>query len=226
MKAAENKMKRILIVDDHPIVREGMMQLLRSESDIEICGSVGTAREALELVPKAKPDLVLSDMTMTDRSGLELIKDLKVLHPEIPVLVISMHDEKLYAERVLRAGGRGYVMKEVASDHLLKAIRCVLSGDIYLSKKESQRLIGTISNHKKNQSEIPIQRLTDREFEVLQLLGLGKGTREVAEQLCISPRTVDAHRAHIKEKLEIKNGNELLRFAVRWVESGEFEGIK
>ncbi len=214
-------MKRILIVDDHPIVREGMARLLESEPDIEICGGVGTVREALEMVAKEEPDLVLSDMTLTDRSGLELIKDLKALHPDVPVLVISMHDEKLYAERVLRAGGRGYVMKETASDHLLVAIQRVLQGEIYLSGQASQRLAESFSGHKKTSSETPIKRLTDREFEVFQLIGLGKGTSEVGEQLCISPRTVDAHRAHIKEKLGLKNGNELLRFAVRWVESGE-----
>lgn len=221
MNATEIQMKRILIVDDHPIVREGMARLLDSESDIEICGSVGTAREALDMVVQDQPDLVLSDMTLPDRSGLELIKDLKALHPEIPVLVISMHDEKLYAERVLRAGGRGYIMKESASDHLLEAIRCVLRGEIYLSGQASQRLVATISGHKENQSKTAVQRLTDREFEVFQLIGLGKGTKEIGKQLCISPRTVDAHRAHIKEKLGIENGNGLLRFAVRWVESGE-----
>lgn len=216
------QMKRILIVDDHPIVREGMARLLESESDIEICGSVGTVREALELVANEEPDLVLSDMTLTDRNGLELIKDLKALHPDVPVLVISMHDEKLYAERVLRAGGRGYVMKETASDHLLIAIQRVLQGEIYLSGEASQRLVESFSGQKKSSSsETPVKRLTDREFEVFQLIGLGKATREVGEQLCISPRTVDAHRANIKEKLGLKNGNELLRFAVRWVESGE-----
>ncbi len=216
-------MKRILIVDDHPVVREGMARLLEDEPGIEICGSSGTVRDALDLVAKLKPDLVLADMTLPDRSGLELIKDLKVLDPGIPVLVISMHDEKLYAERVLRAGGRGYVMKETASDHLMEAIQRVLRGEIYLSTDASQQLAEAFAGPRKGRSESRIARLTDREFEVFQLIGLGKSTRVLAERLHISPRTVDAHRAHIKEKLGLKDGNGLVRFAVRWVESGDGE---
>jgi DNA-binding NarL/FixJ family response regulator len=219
--ATEERMKRILVVDDHPVVREGMARLLESQLEIEICGSAGTARDALIMVAKEKPDLVLADMTLPDRSGLELIKDIKTAHPEIPVLVISMHDENLYAERVLRAGGRGYVMKETASEHLLEAVQRVLGGEIYLSEQASQRLAEAYAGNRRNRSESPIQRLTDREFEVFQLIGNGKSTRAVGEQLHISPRTVDAHRAHIKKKLGLENGNALVRLAVRWVESGD-----
>lgn len=213
-------MKQIVIVDDHPVVREGMERLLESEPDLKVCGSVGSVSEVLTLLQQVKPDLVLADMTLPGRSGLELIKDLKALHPDIPVLVISMHDEKLYAERVLRAGGRGYVMKEVASEELINAVRCVLQGEIYMSSAAAQRLAQVFAGHRESKETLPIQRLTDREFEVFQLIGLGQATREIAEKLFISPRTVDAHRAHIKEKLGLKDGNELLRFAVRWVESG------
>ena len=194
---------------------------IEDEPGIRICGSVGTASEALDLVAKLKPDLVLADMTLPDRSGLELIKDLKVMHPEVPVLAISMHDENLYAERVLRAGGRGYVMKETASGHLLEAIGRVLGGDIYLSPQAMQRLAEAFAGRREDRVQSPIQQLTDREFEVFQLIGMGKSTRNVGAQLNISPRTVDAHRAHIKEKLALKDGNELVRFAVRWVESGD-----
>lgn len=220
-----SQVSRILIVDDHPVVREGMARLLELEKDMEICGSVGTAREVLNLVDKVHPDIVVADMTLPDRSGLELIKDLKALHPRLPVLVISMHDESLYAERVLRAGGRGYVMKNTASDHLLRAIRQVLQGGYYLSSQASQRLAEAFSSHRSKQSNSPIRQLTDREFEVLQLIGLGKSAREVAEQLHISSRTVDAHRAHMKRKLGMKDGNELVRFAVRWVESSNGDAM-
>ncbi len=214
---AGNK-KQIFIVDDHPMMREGLAQLIAHEPDLAVCGEAGTSREALDLVGKLKPDLLLADISLPDKSGLELIKDLLALHPKLPVLVISMHDESLHAERVLRAGGRGYIMKQEGGKKIVQAIRQVLSGKIYVSEKMSARILETFTGHSQT-ARSPMGKLTDREFEIFQLIGEGKGTRDIAEQLHLSVKTVEAHRANIKEKLQIKDAMELVRQAVRWVEA-------
>jgi DNA-binding NarL/FixJ family response regulator len=210
---------RLLVLDDHPMMREGLAQLINNESDLTVCGEAGTGREALELAEKWKPDLLLVDISLPDKSGLEVIKDLRALQPGLAVLVISMHDESLYAERVLRAGARGYIMKQEGGKKLLQAIRQVLTGKIYVSEKMSTNLLETFSGRNEPAGGSQIQKLTDREFEVLQLLGEGKGTREVAGHMHLSPKTVEAHRANIKRKLALKTGPELVRYAVRWVEA-------
>lgn len=213
------KKKRILLVDDHPIMRHGLAQLVRSESDLDVCGEAGSAAEGLKAVEKLKPDLVVADLTLPDKHGLEFIKDLQAMHPGTLVLVLSMHDESLYAERVLRAGARGYVMKETAADTLIHAARRVLDGGIYLSDRMAGQMLELMAGQRKQASVSPLERLTDRELEVLQLIGQGRATRHIAEQLHISARTVDAHRAHIKEKLQLEDGPALVRYAVRWIES-------
>jgi DNA-binding NarL/FixJ family response regulator len=213
--------RKILIIDDHPISRRGLAQLISLEDDLEICGEAGTALEGIEAIQKLTPDLVLCDITLPDKSGLELIKDVRVLLPETLILVLSMHDEALYAERVLRAGGRGYVMKEAAPENLILAIRKVLDGGIYVSDAMSSRLLEILSGQRQRAAADPLQRLTDRELDVFKLIGQGRANRDIAQHLCISVRTVDAHRAHLKEKLGIRDGNELVRYAVRWVETGE-----
>ena len=211
--------KGLLLVDDHPIMRHGLAQLINAESDLEVCGQCGNAAEALQGIDTLKPDLVILDLTLPDKHGLELLKDLHVLHPGTLVLVLSMHEESLYAERVLRAGARGYLMKETAADNLIKAVRRIFGGGIYLSERMSAAMIERVAGQRKAASADSIDRLTDRELEVMQLIGLGKGTRHIAEQLHVSVRTIDAHRAHIKEKLQLPDGNALVRYAVRWMES-------
>ena len=201
------------------MMREGLAQLIAHEPDIAVCGEAGTVREALDLVEKLKPDLLLVDISLPDKSGLELIKDLQVLHPRLPVLVISMHDESLHAERVLRAGGRGYIMKQEGGNKMMLAIRQVLSGQIYVSEKMSARILETFTGRAGEKNRSPIEKLTDREFEIFQLIGEGKGTRDIAGQLHLSVKTIEAHRANIKEKLRIKDAVELVRHAVRWVEA-------
>jgi len=201
------------------MMREGLAQLINNESDLMVCGEAGAGRAVPELVAKTKPDLLIADISLPDRNGLEVIKDMQTLQPGLAVLVISMHDESLYAERVLRAGGRGYVMKQEGGKKLMTAIRQVLSGRIYVSEKMSAKILESFSGQAAEASRMPMENLSDREFEVLQLIGEGKGTREIADQLTLSIKTVDAHRANIKRKLNLKTGPELVRYAVRWVES-------
>lgn len=211
--------KRIVLVDDHPIMRHGLAQLINSEPDLQICGEAGSSAEGLRAVEKCQPDLVITDLTLPDKHGLEFIKDLHAMFPGTLVLVLSMHDESLYAERALRAGARGYLMKETAADHVVKAAHRVLAGGIYLSEKMAGHLLESIAGQRKNNDASLLERLTDRELQVLQLIGQGKPTRHIAEQLHVSARTVDAHRAHMKEKLQLSDGAALVRYAVRWVES-------
>ncbi len=211
--------KRVLIVDDHALLRGGWHQLIDPEPDLEICGEAASASDALRLMERMRPDIVVTDISLPGRSGLELIKDLRSLHPQVPVLVVSMHDERLYGERVLKAGGRGYLMKEVASEELITAIRQVLRGRPYVSQSLSEVFLrGMVAG---TSPVFPLDRLTDRELEIFGLIGNGKSQGEIAKQLGIEPRTVEAHRAHIRKKLGLPDSNALLRFAVRWFETAE-----
>jgi DNA-binding NarL/FixJ family response regulator len=214
-------MKRILLVDDHPLLREGLGRLIDRESDLNVCGMAGTVQEALAMVESLKPDLVIADLTLPGRNGLELIKDLVATHPELPIIVLSMHDELIYAERVLRAGGRGYVMKDAPSERLIEAIRTVLGGGVFASQTVTNHFLMALSSVKGTPAPgFPLERLTDREMEVFELIGRAKCNQDIASRLGISPRTLDAHRAHIREKLGIGDGSELTRYAIRWVEVG------
>ena len=212
----QTKRKRILLVDDHPLMRRGQADLLNREPDLEVCGEAGTAREAMETIAKLKPDLVLVDMALPDKDGLELIKDIHALHPGLPMLAMSMQDESLYAARVLRAGGRGYVMKADGPERLASAIRTVLSGQVALSPSMSAKMLESMVGPSGKISGGPEAKLTDRELEVMRLFGEGWSTEEVASRLHLSPKTVDVHRAHIKEKLDLKSTPEFLRFAIKW----------
>lgn len=211
--------KRILLLDDHPMMRMGMAQLIDGEPDLEVCYQAGHVDQALIEIPRCKPDLIITDLTLPGKGGLELIKDLQALHPELPVLVISMHDELLHAERVLRAGARGYLMKEAGGERMLLAIRQVLAGKVYVSDRMSAKILDVFSGRKGRTGNSPIDLLSDREFQVFQLIGQGRSTREIAEVLHLSSKTVDVHRAHIKEKLQLKDATGLVRYAVRWVEA-------
>jgi DNA-binding NarL/FixJ family response regulator len=208
---------RILIVDDHPMMREGLRTLISREHDLAVCGEAETAGQALDAVANLKPDLVLADISLPGRSGVELIKDICALQPAVLILVISMHDESLYAERVLRAGARGYIMKQESGPTMIQAIRQVLAGRIYLSDKMSARILENVAGKRAKAS--PIERLSDREFEVFQLIGRGKSTVQIAEELHLSTKTVEAHRAQVKAKLDLRNMPELISFASRWVET-------
>lgn len=217
-------MSRILLVDDHPLLREGLSRLIAAEPGMSVCAMAGSVQEALAAVESEKPDLIVSDLTLPGRNGLEFIKDLGAIHPEIPVIVLSMHDELVYAERVLRAGGRGYVMKDTPPDRLLEAIRTVLAGGIFASQTVTNHFLKALSSGKNmSQPSFPLERLTDREMEVFELIGQAKSNHEIASRLGISPRTLDAHRAHIREKLGLADSNELTRHAIRWVEVGLME---
>ncbi len=213
------KRKKILLVDDHPLMRRGQADLLNREPDLEVCGEAGTAREAMEAIAKLKPDLALVDMALPDKDGLELIKDIQALHPGLPVLAMSMQDESLYAQRVLRAGGRGYVMKQEGPERLAAAIRTVLSGQVALSPRMSAKVLESMVGPSGKTGDGPEAKLTDRELEVLRLFGEGWSTEELASHLHLSAKTVDVHRGHIKEKLGLKTTPEFLRLAIRWVAS-------
>jgi DNA-binding NarL/FixJ family response regulator len=211
--------KRILIVDDHPMMRQGLAQLITSEPDLMVCCEADTAGQALDLAAAQKPDLALVDISLPDKNGLELIKDIHVLCPKVLILVVSMHDESLYAERVLRAGARGYIMKQEGGKKLVEAIRQVLSGRIYVSEKMSARILEIFSGRRSENAGSSVERLSDREFEVFQLISEGKGTREIAGHLHLSVKTVEVHRANIKEKLKVNTATDLIRYAVRWSEA-------
>ena len=206
-------------MDDHPIMRHGLSQLIRAAEELEVCGEAGSAREGLDKVLALKPDLVVVDLTLPDKSGLELLKDIQAMVPGMTCLVLSMHDESLYAERVLRAGARGYLMKETAAENLITAIRKVFTGGLYVSESLAAKMLEQLALGRPKQAGGGVDALTDRELEVLEAIGAGKATKIIAEQLSISARTVEAHRAHIKEKLNITDGSSLVRFAVQWVES-------
>jgi DNA-binding NarL/FixJ family response regulator len=216
---SKSTVKRVLIVDDHPMMRQGLAQLIDNELDLKVVAEADTGGQGLDIVVAQKLDLAVLDISLPDRNGLELVKDIRSLKPELPVLIVSMHDEALYAERVLRAGARGYIMKQEGGKKLLQAIRQVLTGQIYVSEKMSARILETFSGRKPEQSASPVARLSDREFEVFQLIGQGKGTKEIAQHLNLSVKTVEVHRAKIKEKLSLLTATDLVRYAVRWAEA-------
>ena len=215
------KVSRIILVDDHPLLNEGLRQVIEAERGLTICGVAANVQDALTLVDSTSPDLLITDLTMPGRNGLELIKDLTATHPELPILVLSLHDELLYAERVLRAGGRGYVSKSAPTERLIQAIHCVLEGGVFTSPNVTRQFLQSLLPGKSpTKQSFPLDRLTDREMEVFELIGNAKSNHEIASQLGISPRTVDVHRTHIREKLGLEDGNALTRHAIRWVEVG------
>ena len=207
--------KKILIVDDHPMMREGLRGVIAREPDMMVCGEAENAQQAAEAIVKHAPDLVLVDITLPGKSGLELVKDLKVMHPHLTVLALSMHDESLYAERMLRAGASGYITKQQPPEELVKAIRQVLSNQVYVSKEVSESLLRRFSG-KTQSNQSPMEILTDREFEILQLLGKGATAKEISGQLHLSVKTVAVHNTNIRKKLNLKNSAQLIRFAVQW----------
>ncbi len=206
--------KRILLVDDHPLMREGLRGTINREPDLMVCGEAENAHQALEAFQRLAPDLALVDITLPGKSGLELVKDLKAVRPRLVILAISMHDESLYAERMLRAGARGYITKQQPPEELIKAIRQVLNNQVYVSKQVSESLLQRFSS-KAQANQSPMGILTDREFEVFRLIGAGKSTKEIARQLRISTQTAVVHNANIRQKLNLQNTAQLIHFAVQ-----------
>lgn len=206
--------KKILIVDDHPLMREGLCGVIGHEVDLIVCGVAENANQAMEAVTKLSPDLALVDITLPGKNGLELVKDLKAMHPHLAILAISMHDESLYAERMLRAGANGYITKQQPPEELVKAIRQVLGNNLYVSREISEKLLRRFSGQP-SKIQSPMEILTDREFEILQSIGEGKSPKEIARQLHISGKTVAVHSANIREKLKLNSTAQLIRFAVQ-----------
>jgi DNA-binding NarL/FixJ family response regulator len=208
---------RILIVDDHPLVRQGLIGLLSAERDFEICGEASGAEEARHLLAQVKPDVAIIDLTLKDGNGIELIKEFHAQATATKLLVLTMHDESLFAERALRAGAVGYVSKHEASRTIIKAVRAVLDGKLYLSERMTERMVQRAVGAGGGHTRSPIERLTDREIEVFEMIGQGLTSRQIARRLNLSPKTIETYREHLKEKLDVKNSNELTKHAVQWV---------
>lgn len=212
--------KRVFLVDDHPVVRQGMKSLIDRTPDLTVCGEARTIYDSLKLIEQLKPDVVAADISLGDESGLDLIKDIRIRFPELPVLTLSVHDEAIYAERVLRAGARGYVTKGEPPENVLKALRTVLCGQVFLSERMSSRILSQITGTaKKETAGLAVDRLSDRELQVFELIGKGMSTRDIADSLHLSIKTVESHRANIKDKLQVASATELLQYAIHWVQS-------
>lgn len=219
--ATENKStirSRVFIVDDHTMFREGLRQLIEREPGLTVCGDAADSAEALPAIRESKPDVVLVDISLGGASGIDLIKSIKSEFEELPVLVVSMHDESLYAERSLRAGAMGYVMKHEPAKTMKAAIHKVLGGDMYLSEKMASSVIGKFMRGQPDQPASPIETLSDRELEVFRMLGQGKGVRLIAEKLSVTVPTVNSFRNRIKEKLGLKSSTEVMLHAIQWVQ--------
>lgn len=215
-KKLDERAARIVLIDDHALLRRGLAELIDGEDDLEVCGEATDPASALELIDDEEPDLAVVDISLQEGSGLELVKQIKSQHPSVETLVLSMHDENLYAERCLRAGAKGYVNKEAPAEKVIEAIREILGGRVYLSEHMSDRILHRIVDRDATPEESPIDTLSDRELEVLELIGRGLTTRQIARQLHLSRKTVDTYRDHLKKKLQLKTANELVRYAVAW----------
>jgi DNA-binding NarL/FixJ family response regulator len=214
--------KKVLIVEDHPIFRMGMCELINQEQDMMVCGSAEDVREALDLVESESPDIVIVDLSLKTSSGMTLIKDLNKRYKHIPVLVLSMHEESLHADRCLLAGAKGYLMKHETKDSVIYAIRRILSGRKYISQRVMDIILDKMGKEPEERNASPVQNLTDRELEIFQMIGKGFSSGQIAGQLNLSVKTIGAHREHIKQKLGIKTGGELVRRAVLWLETELF----
>ena len=210
------KKARVLVVDDHPIVRQGLALLINREHDLLVCGEAENAHKAMQSIAAAKPDILVVDISLNGPDGLDLLKDVRSRFPELPVLILSMHDESIYAERALRAGAQGYIMKQEATEKVLVALRRILAHEIYLSERIANRMLQRYIGSQGAQRPASITDLTDRELEVFRLIGEGHSTRQIAEELHISIKTVESYQAHIKEKLSLRSARELVQHAIQW----------
>jgi DNA-binding NarL/FixJ family response regulator len=217
IKSAPSDPKQIVIVDDHPLFRKGLEQLIHSEGVFAVCGQADNASEAMDVIRKLGPDLAIVDLSLPGANGIELIKNIRAEFPKLPILVLSMHDESLYALRSLRAGADGYVMKHEAMANVITAIREVFNGRPYLSPAMAAQVITKFATRQDEGEADAVERLSDRELEILELIGKGHDVRQIAKQLHLSPKTVETHRSHIKDKLDLKNSREVARFALQWL---------
>jgi DNA-binding NarL/FixJ family response regulator len=211
-----NAKRKVLVVDDHPIVRQGLALLINQEPDLVVSGQAEEGEAALAALAADRPDIVVLDVSLPGVDGLELLRIIRSTDPALPVLVLSMHDESVYAERALRAGANGYIMKQEATEKVLVALRRILAGEVYVSERFAARLLGQIVARPRQQRQTPIASLSDRELEVFQLIGEGRGTRQIAEELHLSVKTVESYQAHIKEKLGLRGARELMQRAIEW----------
>ncbi|MGA3065546.1 MAG: response regulator transcription factor [Tepidisphaeraceae bacterium] len=210
----DSKRYRIFLVEDHPVMRQGLGRLIDDQPDMKMCGDAESPPDAMRLLAGAKADMVIVDLTLRGGDGLELCKQIRDRWKDLPVLVVSMHDESLYAERALKAGARGYVMKQEPQEAVMNAIRTVLKGQIHVSNAMSAKLLQSFSGNRSSADLPPLARLTDRELEIFRLIGEGQSVRAIAEKLFLSTKTVEAHKEHIKQKLNLKSSNELLKYAI------------
>ena len=217
--AAQSAKSNIFIVDDHPIVRQGLAELINREPDLTVCGDAEEAGAALRRIDSLRPDLVIVDISLSGPDGLDLLKDIRARDAHLPVLILSMLDELIYAERALRAGANGYIMKQEATEKVLVAIRRILGGEIYVSDRMANKMLHRFVGGDPLKELSPVAGLTDRELEVFRLIGEGHGTRQIADELHVSVKTVESHQSHIKEKLALKNGRELVQRAIQWAVS-------
>jgi DNA-binding NarL/FixJ family response regulator len=214
--APPGKKHRVFVVDDHPIVRQGLALLIDQEPDLVVCGAAEEAESALAAIADSRPDVLVLDISLPGPDGIDLLKTVRSIDPNLPVLVLSMHDEATYAERALRAGANGYIMKQEATENVLVALRRILRHELYLSERIASRMLRQIVSGAREAEQAPIARLSDRELEVFRLIGAGLGTRQIAEDLRISIKTVESYQAHIKEKLELQSSRDLVQRAIEW----------
>lgn len=214
--ASSARKRKIFVVDDHPIVRQGLTLLINREPDVVVCGEAENAQSALQAIAALRPDILIVDISLNGPDGLDLLKDVRTRYPELPVLILSMHDESIYAERALRAGAQGYIMKQEATEKVLVAVRRILSHEIYISERIANRMLQRYIGSRAAARPSSISDLTDRELEVFRLIGEGHSTRQIAEELRISVKTVESYQAHIKEKLSLRSARELVQHAIQW----------
>jgi DNA-binding NarL/FixJ family response regulator len=217
------KKTQVFIVDDHPVIRDGLTTIINHEQDMNVCGEAEDAHQALKAVTELKPDIVVADISLKNSDGLEMTKNIKARYPRLPVIIFSVHDEFIYAERALLAGARAYLMKDAVSENIVKAIRAVLKGEIFVSDTISKRFLHKIARDKDSTNETPIENLSDRELEIFRLIGEGYKASQIAEQLHLSIKTIETYRTRIKEKLDIANASELLKYSIRWAKSQDRE---
>src|SRR6202035_4236149 len=212
----KRKVRRVLIVDDHPIVRQGLRRVMENEEDLTVCGEAETARDARTAIKELSPDVMIADISLKQGDGIELVRDVRAHYPNLPILVLSMHDETIYAERMLSAGANGYIMKQAASEQFLISLRRVLDGNIYVSEAVGNNMIQKFAAGGSYISANPIDRLSNRELQILHMIGKGMSTRETAQSLNLSIKTVESHRQRIKRKLNLSTGTQLVQYAVNW----------
>jgi len=208
--------KTVFIVDDHPLLRQGLALLINREQDLTVCGEAEEAHTAMREIAAKNPDILIADISLNGPDGLDLLKNLRMLYPNLPVLILSMHDESVYAERSLRARANGYIMKQEATEKVLVAVRRILNGEVYLSERMSNKMLQQYIGGAPSMIQSRIASLSDRELEVFRMIGEGRGTREIAEELHLSIKTVETYQAHIKEKLALRSGRELIQHAIQW----------